>query len=59
EGKEMVTFETFPELREKIEYYLKHDIERKEIARAAYERLQRGKHTIRDRVGRMLEIIKK
>lgn len=57
EGKEIVTFETFSELKEKIEYYLIHDLERKKIARAAYHRIRREKHTIQDRVERMMEWI--
>ena len=58
EGKEIVTFETFPELKEKIEYYLGHDLQRENIARAAYQRLLSGRHTIRDRVEVMLERIR-
>lgn len=58
EGKEVVTFKGAEELKDKIDYYLQHDEEREKIARGGYRRLQRGKHTIRDRVERMLSMIR-
>jgi len=39
EGKHLVTFETEDELIEKIKYYLNHDKERMEIARAGQDRV--------------------
>ena len=40
-GKEIVYFKTFPELKEKYRYYLKHPEEAKQIARAGYEKVRR------------------
>ena len=37
-GKEVIVFENKEDLRQKIDYYLQHEEERKQIARAAYER---------------------
>lgn len=57
EGKEMAFFSSGKELQEKIAYYLGHDRDREEIARAGCRRVKAGKHTIRDRVEKMLEIM--
>ncbi len=57
EGKEMAFFSSPEELREKARYYLEHDREREAVARAGFERVRTGKHTIRDRVERILNII--
>ncbi len=57
EGKEIAFFSSPEELREKVRYYLDHDREREAVARAGHLRVREGKHTIRDRVERMLEII--
>lgn len=57
EGKEIACFSSPAELRDKARYYLEHDRERESIARAGYRRLVEGKHTVRDRVIRMLEIM--
>lgn len=54
-GKEIVTFNTVEEMREQINYYLRHDIERTQIAKAAYER------TLKDHIwqNRLKPIFKK
>ncbi len=57
EGKEIACFSSPEELREKARYYLEHSREREAIARAGYRRVMEGKHTIRNRVEKMLEII--
>lgn len=44
DGKEVVTWQTFPELLEKIHYYLKYDNERIAIAKSGQERAMRD-HT--------------
>lgn len=55
-GKEIITFNSLPDLREKIEYYLAHPEERKAIAEAAYKRVV-SEHTYGHRVRDMLSII--
>ncbi len=57
EGKEIAFFSSPEELREKALYYLEHDREREAVARAGLERVRAGKHTIRDRVESMMEIM--
>jgi spore maturation protein CgeB len=57
EGSEIAMFSSVEELREKVRYYLDHDREREKMALAAHERLMKGKHTIRDRVDKMMGII--
>ncbi|MDP8235641.1 MAG: glycosyltransferase [Candidatus Erginobacter occultus] len=57
EGKEIAFFSSPEELREKALYYLEHDRERETAARAGYRRVKEGKHAIRDRVERMMEIM--
>lgn len=47
-GKEIVVYEGTRDLIEKIRYYLEHDAEREEIARAGYERTLRD-HTFERR----------
>ena len=41
EGKEIVMYHSLKDLMEKCEYYLKHEDERKAIARAGYEKVMR------------------
>ena len=55
-GKEIVSFRTLPELIEKIKYYLKHEDEREEIARAGYIRTLRD-HTYEKRFMEIFERI--
>jgi len=56
EGKEIVTFASGEELREKVRYYLSHDRERGKIAAAGLNKVISGGHTILDRVKTLLEI---
>jgi spore maturation protein CgeB len=53
-GKEIVTFKTAEEMREKIDYYLHHDAEREQIAKAAYDRTLRD-HTWHNRLEPILK----
>jgi len=57
EGKEIVCFSTPDELREKLDYYLAHETERKKIAQAGYRRCVEGKNTYLDRMQQMLQIV--
>jgi spore maturation protein CgeB len=54
--REVVTFGTRQELKEKVDYYLAHPKERQEIADRGYARAHRD-HTLEKRLGRMLEIV--
>jgi spore maturation protein CgeB len=57
EGKEIAFFSCESELKEKVSYYLKHDREREKMARAGHRRLVDGKHTIGDRMERIMQIL--
>lgn len=54
DGKEIVTWQTFPELLEKIHYYLKHDDEREKIAAAGQKRAMRD-HTWQIRLNELFK----
>jgi spore maturation protein CgeB len=54
--REVVTFRTRQELKEKVDYYLAHPEERQQIAGRGYARTHRD-HTIQNRVSRILEIV--
>jgi spore maturation protein CgeB len=54
--REVVTFRSRQELKEKVDYYLAHPDERQEIAGRGYARAHRD-HTIEKRLGRMMEIV--
>lgn len=54
--KEFVLFHDALDIRAKVEYYLKHDEERKKIAKAGFERT-RNNHTYVDRVKTILNTI--
>lgn len=54
--REVVTFRTRQELKEKVDYYLAHPEERQGIADRGYARAHR-EHTYEKRLGRMLEIV--
>lgn len=56
-GKEFVLFHDALDIRDKVEYYLKHNEERIKIARAGFERTRRD-HTYIDRVSKILETVK-
>jgi spore maturation protein CgeB len=57
-GRDFVPFSTPEEMREKATYYLKHDDERKTIAKNGFERA-RSDHTFYDRVRRVFETIER
>jgi len=54
EGKEIACFSTPEELREKIEYYLSHEEERKKMVKAAHEKVKN--YTYLHRAKRILEV---
>ena len=54
--KEIVTFRTLDELKEKVDYYLEHDRERQAIADRAYARAH-DEHTHKRRLQRLLEVV--
>jgi glycosyltransferase involved in cell wall biosynthesis len=54
--REIVTFRTQPEFKEKVDYYLAHSEERREIADRAYARAQND-HTYERRLEKMFEIL--
>lgn len=53
--KEVVTFRTLGELKEKVRYYLEHDRERQEIADRGYRRAHQ-EHTYYHRLTQLLEL---
>ncbi len=55
-GREIVTFSNIDDLREKIDYYLNHPGERKEIAEAGKRRVL-SEHTFVHRMARMINIV--
>ncbi len=56
DGKDVVFFDSDDELCDKVRYYVKHDAERRRIARAGYEKITLGKHTYRDRIKTILHL---
>lgn len=56
DGKEIVMYSSMEDMLIKAEYYLKHEEERKEIARAGYEKVC-AYFGIRMRVGELLECV--
>lgn len=56
EGREIACFAGVAELRNKIDYYLAHDIERLAIAQAGFKRVTQGGNSYVDRMRRVLEI---
>ena len=55
-GADYVYYTDYEDLMEKVEYYLSHEKERKEIARNGYENVKKN-HTYRNRVDAIMEII--
>ena len=55
--EEIVTFRTQQELKEKVDYYLAHPEERRDIADRAYARARR-EHTYEKRLEKMFEILR-
>ncbi|MDI6703327.1 MAG: glycosyltransferase [bacterium] len=56
EGEEVVCFRNRNELKDKIDYYLRHERERKEIANRARERIL-NEHTFVHRMKRILDVM--
>lgn len=56
-GKEIVTYRTAGECVEKISYYLQHDMEREEIAKAGHRRASR-EHSWGKRFGELFERVR-
>jgi len=56
ENDEITSFKNFDELKEKIDYYLLHESERKRIATNAYNRVQM-EHTYEKRLGLLLQTL--
>jgi len=55
-GKEIVIYEDLYDLLDKINYYLKHEGERKKIAKAGQKRTLRD-HTYDKRVDKIIEVL--
>lgn len=56
EGKEIVTFRTPEEMLDKVEYYLKHEMERQRIALNGYRKVKNC-HTLEHRLAKIISII--
>lgn len=57
-GKELETYESIPELEEKVRYYLSHEDERMEIAIRGYEKVA-AHHSYEVRLAQMIKILSK
>lgn len=57
-GVDYVYYADYADLEKKVEYYLTHDKERREIAENGYQKIRKY-HTYRNRVDTILEIISK
>ncbi|WP_079909956.1 glycosyltransferase [Paenibacillus sp. 32352] len=55
-GQEIVTYSSPEELKEKCDYYLKHEEERREIALRALRKTM-SEHTYKQRISRLLSVI--
>lgn len=58
EDSEIICFDSPEELRDKVQYYIKNDWKRAQIARKGYERCLRDRHTYLDRVNEMFNIVR-
>lgn len=56
-GEEIIAYQSHEHFRELAEYYLKHEDERKKIARRGYERAVRD-HTYEQRLKKVFEVLK-
>ena len=54
---DFVYYDNYEDLLAKVEYYLSHDAERKEIAENGYEKVC-AEHTIARRIREMIEVIR-
>lgn len=59
ENTEIVCFSSTDELKDKVDYYLRHEYQRSQIARRGHERCLRDKNTYLDRVKEILEPVKR
>lgn len=55
ENKEIVFYRNKKDFVEKVEYYLRHDEERKRIASAGRKRLLKDGHEVKDRIAQVIE----
>jgi spore maturation protein CgeB len=56
EGKAVVYFQTIPEMLEKTQWLLNHDIERQRLADNAHTLITQGNHTYKDRLEKILAL---
>lgn len=56
DGKEFVSFHGVEDVRQKVEYYIKHRAERDAIAKAGFERTKR-EHTYINQLGKVFDLI--
>ena len=56
DGKEFISFGGTDDIREKVKYYLAHDEEREQIAKAGFEKTKK-EHTYLDRIAEVLGVI--
>jgi spore maturation protein CgeB len=56
EGIEVACFGSLDEMKEKVDYYLRHDSEREAIAKAAHERLMASRFTYIDRAQEIISL---
>ena len=57
EGEASLYFSTIPEMIEKTRWLLTHATERKRLAEQAYQQVTQGKHTYRDRLEQIVELV--
>ena len=58
EDKEAAYFESPEELVDKVQYYLQHEEERRRITEAGYRRVMERRHTYKDRLVEILNLVK-
>jgi spore maturation protein CgeB len=56
EGKEIACFDSATELHDKIMYYLRHESERRKIAKAGFEKVTQNENSYVDRMRRVLRV---
>lgn len=59
EGQEIACFTSVEEMVDKIRYYLTHADRRLSVAQAGYQKVTTGRHTYRDRLSELLELVNK
>ena len=58
EGRDIACFGSSEELADKVAYYLRAEGERTRLARNGHERVVRGRHTYRDRLVQILDLVR-